>query len=86
MTASGCGVQVKDYGHLLRDDARYAAKAERIAGLARDVAEVVAAEGGSAARAARHRQRGEPRTTRRLSFAVYLAARPEDSRCRSSRC
>jgi glycolate oxidase iron-sulfur subunit len=44
ITASGCGVQVKDYGHLLREDARYAAKAECIAGLAKDVAEVVAAE------------------------------------------
>jgi glycolate oxidase iron-sulfur subunit len=44
ITASGCGVQVKDYGHLLRDDARYAAKAGRIAALAKDVAEVVVAE------------------------------------------
>ena len=45
VTASGCGVQVKDYGHLLRDDPAYAGKAERVAALARDVAEVVAAEG-----------------------------------------
>jgi glycolate oxidase iron-sulfur subunit len=45
VTASGCGVQVKDYGHLLKDDARYACKAERVAALARDVSEVVAAEG-----------------------------------------
>ncbi len=44
MTASGCGVHVKDYGHLLCEDARYAAKAERIASLTRDVGEVVAAE------------------------------------------
>jgi glycolate oxidase iron-sulfur subunit len=44
VTASGCGTQVKDYGHLLKDDARYAAKAERVGSLARDVAEVVAAE------------------------------------------
>ncbi len=43
MTASGCGAQVKDYGHLLRDDARYAGKAARVAALTRDVAEVVAA-------------------------------------------
>ncbi len=50
MTASGCGVQVKDYGHLLREDARYAAKAERIAALTRDVGEVVAAEGERLAR------------------------------------
>jgi glycolate oxidase iron-sulfur subunit len=44
ITASGCGVQVKDYGHLLQDDAAYAARAARIAALARDVSEVVTAE------------------------------------------
>lgn len=49
VTASGCGVHVKDYGHLLKDDARYAAKAERVGALARDVSEVVAAEGESLA-------------------------------------
>jgi glycolate oxidase iron-sulfur subunit len=43
-TASGCGVQLRDYGRLLRDDPRYAAKAARVAGLARDLAEVIAAE------------------------------------------
>jgi glycolate oxidase iron-sulfur subunit len=44
MTASGCGVQVKDYDHLLREDVAYAAKAQRIAALCRDVSEVIAAE------------------------------------------
>ena len=44
VTASGCSVMVKDYGHFMRHDAVYAAKAERIALLARDVSEVVAAE------------------------------------------
>jgi len=44
MTASGCGVQVKDYGHLLQHDPAYAEKAVRVAALTRDVAEVVAAE------------------------------------------
>ena len=44
ITASGCGVQVKDYGHLLQDDPAYAAKADRVAGLARDVSEILAAE------------------------------------------
>ena len=44
VTASACGVQVKDYGHLLQEDAAYADKARRIAALARDVSEVVAAE------------------------------------------
>jgi glycolate dehydrogenase iron-sulfur subunit len=44
VTASGCGVSVKDYGHLLRDDPEYAAKAQRVSGLARDPVEVIAAE------------------------------------------
>ncbi|HEU4775954.1 MAG TPA: glycolate oxidase subunit GlcF [Telluria sp.] len=41
MTASGCGVTVKEYGHLLAHDAAYAAKAERISAITRDLSEVV---------------------------------------------
>jgi glycolate oxidase iron-sulfur subunit len=44
MTASGCGVHVREYGHLLRDDAAYARRAARISELTKDIAEVVAAE------------------------------------------
>jgi glycolate oxidase iron-sulfur subunit len=44
VSASGCGVVVKAYGHLLRDDPAYADKARRVAALARDSVEVVAAE------------------------------------------
>jgi glycolate oxidase iron-sulfur subunit len=44
MTASGCGVHVRDYAHLLQDDPRYAAKAARVALLTRDISEVVLAE------------------------------------------
>jgi glycolate oxidase iron-sulfur subunit len=44
ITASGCGAQVKDYARLLRDDPGYADKAARVAALARDLAEVIAAE------------------------------------------
>jgi glycolate oxidase iron-sulfur subunit len=44
MTASGCGAHVKEYGLLLKDDPIYAAKAERIAALTKDVSEIVAAE------------------------------------------
>ena len=44
VTASGCGVMVKDYGHLLQQDPAYADKAKRIAALARDPVEVVGAE------------------------------------------
>ena len=43
-TASGCGVMVKDYGHLLGDDPQYATKAKRISDLSRDVSEVLAGE------------------------------------------
>lgn len=46
VTASGCGVQVKDYGHLLKDDPIWRDKAERVAALAKDVSEVVVAEKG----------------------------------------
>jgi glycolate oxidase iron-sulfur subunit len=40
--ASGCGTMLKDYGFLLRDDPAYAEKAAHLAGLARDVSEIVA--------------------------------------------
>lgn len=43
-TASGCGVQVKDYGDLFRNDPDYAAKAAKIAALTRDVSEVLIEE------------------------------------------
>jgi glycolate oxidase iron-sulfur subunit len=42
ITASGCGATIKDYGFMLRDDAAYARKAERVAALAKDVTEFVA--------------------------------------------
>jgi glycolate oxidase iron-sulfur subunit len=41
MTASGCGVTVKDFGHLLAQDARYREKAERISELTRDLCELI---------------------------------------------
>ena len=44
VTASGCGVMVKDYGYLLRRDPVYATKAKRIAELARDTVEVIGDE------------------------------------------
>ena len=39
VNASGCGTTVKDYGHMLRHDPAYAARAARISALARDVSE-----------------------------------------------
>jgi len=44
VTATGCASVVKDYGYLLSRDRQYAAKAQRIAALARDVSEVLIAE------------------------------------------
>jgi glycolate dehydrogenase iron-sulfur subunit len=50
VNASGCGTAVKDYGFILREDPAYAEKAARIAGLARDVTEVIALLGLAAPR------------------------------------
>jgi len=41
MNASGCGVTVKDYGHILRNDAAYADKAKRISALTKDLSELL---------------------------------------------
>jgi glycolate oxidase iron-sulfur subunit len=44
MTASGCGVMVKDYGHALALDPDYAEKARRISALTKDISEILYAE------------------------------------------
>ena len=44
VTASGCGVTVKEYGHFLQHDAVYAGKAAKISALAKDISEVLHAE------------------------------------------
>jgi glycolate oxidase iron-sulfur subunit len=49
--ASGCGTTLKDYGFMLRQDPAWAKKAATIAGLARDVTEVMAEIGLAAKRA-----------------------------------
>jgi glycolate oxidase iron-sulfur subunit len=41
MNASGCGVTVKEYGHLLQGDAQYAERAARISALTRDLSELL---------------------------------------------
>ena len=41
MNASGCGVTVKDYGHILRDDLAYAERAKRISELTKDLSELL---------------------------------------------
>lgn len=52
VNAAGCGSAMKEYGHLLRDDPAWAARAEAFAGKVRDLTEVVAALPGT--RAPRH--------------------------------
>jgi len=47
MTASGCGVRVRDYGELLAGDPGYAARARRISERTVDLAEFLAPEVGS---------------------------------------
>jgi glycolate oxidase iron-sulfur subunit len=42
INTSGCGVTIKDYGFMLRQDEAYAAKAARVSALAKDLAEFVA--------------------------------------------
>jgi glycolate oxidase iron-sulfur subunit len=39
INASGCGVTVKDYGHILRDDPAYATRAARVSELTKDASE-----------------------------------------------
>ena len=48
MTASGCGVTVKDYVHILADDPAYRDKAARISALAKDLCEVLPIQEGQA--------------------------------------
>ncbi len=43
MTASGCGVTVKEYGHLLAHDPAYAERAQRISELTKDLSEIMPA-------------------------------------------
>lgn len=58
INTSGCGTTVKDYGHIFRNDPVLAADAARVAGLARDVTEVLARldlpEGAGGLRVAYH--------------------------------
>ena len=45
VNAAGCGAMIKEYGHLLADDPRFARRAQVIASKARDVSELLAAAG-----------------------------------------
>lgn len=39
-TASGCGVMIKDYAYIMRNDPDYAEKAEKVSAMARDICEI----------------------------------------------
>jgi glycolate oxidase iron-sulfur subunit len=41
MTASGCGVMIKDYAHIMVNDAQYADKAKKISALYKDACEII---------------------------------------------
>ena len=43
-TASGCGVMIKDYAHVMRSDPSYADKAKTISQLTRDLSEIIVRE------------------------------------------
>jgi glycolate oxidase iron-sulfur subunit len=60
MTASGCGVHVRDYGHLLQEDPAYAQKAARVAGAVRDLSQVIAQEQEPLAALMEARRRDRP--------------------------
>ena len=45
VNAAGCGASMKEYGHLLKDDAVYASRASRMAARVRDISEVLADRG-----------------------------------------
>jgi glycolate oxidase iron-sulfur subunit len=65
MTASGCGVFVREYDHLLEGDPKYAEKARRVAELTRDLSEIVAAEKDAFAELL---GRAPPARTERVAF------------------
>ena len=65
MYASGCGVMVKDYGHLLRDDPLYAEKAKKVSALTLDIAEVLELEREAL------KQRLNPKVIAALGQAVF---------------
>ena len=69
VNASGCGTMVKDYGHLLKREPDYAARAARISDLAHDISEFVGEYELGAAQAL-------VVAARRLSPGLLAAARP----------
>ena len=65
MTASGCGVMVKDYGWLLRNDPAYAEKAARVSTATKDVSEILIAERDALSRLIPH---ASPLAGKRIAY------------------
>jgi glycolate oxidase iron-sulfur subunit len=92
-TASGCGTMIKDYGFLLRDDAVWAAKAQRVSALAKDVCELIEEAGppamGGAAEpldvaylapcSLQHGQRAAGAAARLLAKAGFKVVEPQEA-------
>jgi glycolate oxidase iron-sulfur subunit len=68
-TASACSAMLGDYGRLLQDEPRYAARAARISASARDITQLVSAQSGELARALRTSAPARlPGAARRVAF------------------
>src|SRR4029077_1140034 len=52
INAAGCGSNVKEYGHLLRDDSAYAERAKRFAANCKDISEILSEQSPRAERKA----------------------------------
>jgi glycolate oxidase iron-sulfur subunit len=65
MTASGCGVMVKDYGWLLRHDPAYAGKAARVSAATKDISEVLVTEREALSRLS---ALDSPRSTKKIAY------------------
>jgi glycolate oxidase iron-sulfur subunit len=68
-TASACSAMLGDYGRLLQDDPRYAARAARVSAAARDISQVLTAEAGAIGQALRSAAQARPPVaTQRVAF------------------
>ena len=68
VTASACASMVTEYGRLLQDDPDYAARGARVSALARDIAQVVAAESEGLAAALQRAADTQAPTGARVAF------------------
>lgn len=68
LTASGCGMQFREYGELLKDDPQYGEKARHISALTRDIAEIVGEEWSRQSSASPSDQNNVNKARRRIAF------------------